>query len=485
MNGASARVRPDGGFAGRVSLVEGENRIELAGERVEPRTIRVIADATPPTLEIAAPLPGFVTKEGEVTVRGRASDDRKLATVVIDETVARLADDGSFSQRVLLASEGDNVIRVVAKDAAGNETAREVTVRRDTRAPAIEIAAFPAERPADGRLRVGGSVDKDGCTVTVNGAAAEMSGRRFSASVPVKEGANAIVVTATDAAGNTGPARRTYTMTPAAEDASPAWPGAEWRAPEPLVAGMRRGKQKGVYVWEKATDGTRIDIEMVHVPAGEFLMGDDKHRQTIASAYSIARNEVTVAQFDAFVQAKGYKTEAEKEGWAYAWAGRNLLVVQGASWRKPGFPQGRDHPVVCVSANDADAWCTWAGLRLPSEEEWEKAARGTSGNVYPWGNDWDGSKCNHGTFAWCDESDGYKHTSPVGAFPQGASPYGALDMAGNVWEWTRAVDGSDRVVRGGSWYGDAGGCRAADRGRGGPSNRVASLGFRPARVITE
>jgi formylglycine-generating enzyme required for sulfatase activity len=173
-----------------------------------------------------------------------------------------------------------------------------------------------------------------------------------------------------------------------------------------------------------------VEPELVLIPAGEFLMGSDpekdedarndeqpQHRVFLPDYY-IARTPVTNAQYTAFVEITRY--------------------IEPQHWRRGEPPSGKeDHPVVSVSWRDAVAYCRWlsevAGkaYRLPSEAEWEKAARGTDGRIYPWGNE----PPDESRF---DFSDGLAHTTPVGSYPQGASPYGLLDMGGNVAEWTRS-----------------------------------------------
>lgn len=197
---------------------------------------------------------------------------------------------------------------------------------------------------------------------------------------------------------------------------------------------------------------------LILVPAGPFPMGygSERHEVTL-SAYLIGKREVTNEQFHRFQAARG-----------------------------PG-----DHPVVDVSWEDAEAYCRWAGLRLPTEAEWEKAARGQDGRLYPWGSDWRPELCN-------SSESGRMMTTPVGLFPEGASPYGVLDMAGNVGEWCgdwhgpyggpardpRGPEtGTARVCRGGNWNSPTGYCQGACRDYGAPGDRAAFLGFRVARSV--
>jgi len=162
------------------------------------------------------------------------------------------------------------------------------------------------------------------------------------------------------------------------------------------------------------------------------------------------------------------------------------------------FTQTDNHPVVGVSYYESEAFCNWAGGHLPTEAQWEKAARWTGSypNVYPWGNTWDAEKCNN----WDDHNPaggGYQkyQTAPVGSYPTGMSPYGLHDMAGNVWEWVQDwyksypgssspfdYTGSSRVLRGGSWdYFDVHLCRCAVRGYNYPLSLWSGNGVRIAR----
>jgi sulfatase modifying factor 1 len=261
---------------------------------------------------------------------------------------------------------------------------------------------------------------------------------------------------------------------------------------------------------------------MVAVPAGEFLMGspagegdDDEHPQhsVTLDAFWIDRTEVTNRQFEQFVQHTGYLSEAESAGQSLVCLAPDASCqeVSGANWRHPEGPDSdisdrMDHPAVQVSWNDAVAYCQWAGVVLPTEAEWEKAARGTDGRTYPWGNDFDSSRLNYCDsncpYDWkdADTDDGYAGTAPVGSYPTGASPYGALDMAGNAEEWvadwsaedyygrspTHNPQGPDsgeyRGLRGGSCGGDVAWVRSASRNRTGPDVRSVGLGFRCVAV---
>jgi serine/threonine-protein kinase len=260
----------------------------------------------------------------------------------------------------------------------------------------------------------------------------------------------------------------------------------------------------------------------VHIPEGAFVMGATSHpdardlekprHDVDLDAYWIDRTPVTNAMFARFVKAEGFKTDAEKAGSGYAFnpATRDWEEVRGADWRHPRGPSSSvktigDHPVVQVTWADAAAYCRWAGARLPTEAEWEKAARGTDGREYPWGND--EIAADRVNFAdrnlkvtWANESvdDGYAFTAPVAGHPAGASPFGVLGMAGNVWQWVAdwydpgyytsspkrnpagPASGEFRTARGGAWGGAVRDLRAWHRGWAPPGMRADGQGFRCA-----
>ncbi len=209
---------------------------------------------------------------------------------------------------------------------------------------------------------------------------------------------------------------------------------------------------------------------LVDIPGGTFVMGDargnpnEAPRTVTVAPYRLMRYEVTNAQFSAFVDATGYTTDAERLGRGAVWRQRRWSRVADADWRAPHGADSAaiaDHPVVQVSWRDAVAFCAYYGLRLPSEAEWEFAARGTDGRRYAWGDEPPRQRApyrgNTGTIARCcarDGSDGYAELAPVGQYPAGASPFGLLDMMGNVWEWTAdPFPGRPHLItlRGGGW----------------------------------
>jgi len=223
--------------------------------------------------------------------------------------------------------------------------------------------------------------------------------------------------------------------------------------------------------------------EMILIPSGAFQMGSAR-RNVHLDAYYLDRTPVTNAQFKAFLEVTKYEpTDPERARFLAHWARRTM-------------PRGLDeHPVVNVSWYDAQAYAGWAGKRLPSEAEWEKAARGTDGRNYPWGRATPTSK--HANFGKTRGG-----TSPVGSHPVGASPYGVHDLAGNVWEWCEDADdpafyedgppnnprniakrgGDLRVMRGGSWMYGARSLKTFARTSFEPHYRFAGGGFRCART---
>lgn len=276
---------------------------------------------------------------------------------------------------------------------------------------------------------------------------------------------------------------------------------------------------------EPAVDG------MVLLPGGAFLMGSEDAegfpedgegpvREVVVEPFRIDVHAVSNARFGEFVADTGYVTEAERFGWSYVFAG--LLPsalrrgaprvdgapwwcgVRGASWRTPegpgsGVDERADHPAVHVSWHDARAFCTWAGTRLPTEAEWEYAARGgLEQRRYPWGDELTPGgehRCNiwQGRFPTKNtREDGFFATAPVDAFaPNG---FGLHNVAGNVWEWCADTwrtdhtapppDDASKVMRGGSYLCHHSYCnryRVAARTANTPDSTVGNLGFRCAR----
>ena len=271
-----------------------------------------------------------------------------------------------------------------------------------------------------------------------------------------------------------------------------------------------------------------IGMVLTYIPRGDFLMGSPadeanrfndegpQHKVYISKSYYMGTTEVTKHEFYTFVSESSYRTTAENQGWAYTFTTSQGTStggkVNGANWLNPGFAQTNNDPVVCVSWNDAKAFCHWLSrkegknYRLPTEAEWEYACRaGTtearySNNMSNSGESW----CNGAdltaksrfpdwtVFNW---HDGYIFTSPVQSFK--ANPWGLYDMYGNVWEWCEdwhsdyyyansseadpfgPSTGTSRVLRGGSWYkGFPENCRSADRAGISPESPTMHAGFR-------
>jgi sulfatase modifying factor 1 len=305
----------------------------------------------------------------------------------------------------------------------------------------------------------------------------------------------------------------------------------------PSCCAASRTKQKHI---ETPTIKTRRkennQDEMVYLPGGEFLMGTDSKeanaqdgegsiQKIYVDPFYIDRCSVTNEQFSEFVKDTGYKTEAEHYGWSFVFYSfvstntaqnvKNVVqgtpwwwVVDGADWQHPEGPDSTilnrmDHPVTHVSWNDASAYCQWAGKRLPTEAEWEYAARGgLEQKLYPWGDELvpNGiNQCNiwQGQFPKTNTmEDGYLGTAPAQSFS--ANRYGLYNVSGNVWEWcsnwftptylkdshknpTGPKIGAGKVIRGGSYLCHKSYCnryRVAARTSNTPDSSTGHIGFR-------
>jgi formylglycine-generating enzyme required for sulfatase activity len=249
---------------------------------------------------------------------------------------------------------------------------------------------------------------------------------------------------------------------------------------------------------------TVAGIEFIWIPKGSFMMGspateedrrtnEKQHRVNLTQGYWLGATEVTKGQFKQFVRATAYKTTAEKEGscWIYDGEWQNK---SGYSWKNLGFSQSDDHPVACVSRHDAKTYIKWLNQQgqgrfsLPTEAQWEYAARAGTTTAYSFDND----ASQLGDYAWYKKNSG-KKTQPVAS--KKPNPWGLYDMHGNVWEWTAdwydrtspsgtttdptgGNSGSTRVIRGGGWNATAQYLRSAFRYFGSPGYRNYYIGFR-------
>ncbi len=245
--------------------------------------------------------------------------------------------------------------------------------------------------------------------------------------------------------------------------------------------------------------------QLAVLPAGSFVMGDSAgdgefdehpaHRVRIERAFALGVYEISVAQYRRFVSATSYVTEAESAG--------GCMVMGGKSWRQPKIKQGDEHPVTCVTWRDAEQFIAWLSAqtgqpyRLPTEAEWEYAARAGSADRYSWG---DNPLPDRANCFDCLRAGNLMTTAPVGSYP--ANRWGLFDMEGNVWEWTAsdwqpdyggkellAVSaddrGAQRVIRGGSFYTNVLDARASNRGNVNADWRYNNLGFRVARDLPQ
>jgi formylglycine-generating enzyme required for sulfatase activity len=511
LDGASmgvAQVNEISGFRVRIPLSAGQHQLELVAtgpggeERLSRSVTREVEDVQ---LLIQHPADGSTTAEESVDVVGQVLPPHAgTALVGLREVTLH---QGGFEVLGFRLSPGLNTIQIEIRPAGGAPIQGVVRVTRDSEPPALSWA-----EPPDGtvlgpdeatRVVVRGEVDDaTQPEVEVNGQPASLTpdpgnARRYTfeshLELPLEPCQRVVVVVVRDQVGNRVEERRTLRRS--ARDASqdPQGPDGPLELPEiqeqalPLPPGFVSGDQPGEAVSQR--DGSVL----VWIPAATFLMGsmnaldEQPHRVRLSRGYWLGKREVTWGQYAAFCQATGRSQPARE-------------VTVSARER---FVAKDEDPVFHVSWEDARSYCAWAELRLPTEAEWEYAARGPQGWRYPWGEAYrlgDQALAN----ASPDTSqllpvpdDGYPHVAPVGSFSHAPSPFGCLDLGGNVEEWVadwfgpypneQVTDppgparGTQRVARGGSWATRLDACRSTARSASNPSFPTPTRGFRVAR----
>jgi len=314
-------------------------------------------------------------------------------------------------------------------------------------------------------------------------------------------------------------------------------PGADLSGIDLSGADLRNANLRGANLSNAKFDGAKLESSQyepvfsfreklgmifVYIPPGEFMMGSPEnepgrydnetlHKVNLSKGFYMQTTTITVAHWKAFVSETGYKSEAETGDGAYAWTGTEWKKDKDKNWKNPGFEQTEQCPVTCVSWNDAQEFVKWLNLkegsdkyRLPTEAEWEYACRAGTTTPFHFGKCLSTDQANYNgnyPLEGCPKGIFRGRTVPVGSFPPNA--WGLYDMHGNVWEWCQdncnwdsdkkvvvtdtyidgisdplSEKGSDRVLRGGGWYGNARDCRAANRNSGSPGGRNYDVGFR-------
>ena len=425
-------------------------------------------DQVPPVLQLDEPATTEVrTGDDMLHLVGRVIDEHP-AIVRVGSAEAEIV-DGAFELKVPISSAGGE-IEIIAYDKADNASEPVVLNVLVDRDPPV----IGAMEPEDGTvavtrtLVVSGESDEELSAVTVQGVPGEVDGSSFRAEVTLAEGGNTVLVTLTDLAGNL-------------TERSVSVSYQERRLPAGFSSTGRTSS--GHELFTAAKDGAQL----VLVPGGSYARGSDSGdadekpaRDVSVSAFFLEVTAVTNASYAKYCQATG------------------AAQPPAPDFQSDYFTAVPDGPVVMVTWAEARSYAEWTGRSLPTEAQWELAARGTNASTWPWGSD-GGEAGTH--FNGKGGADGFAATSPAGRFPEGASPYGALDMAGNVWEWTAdwysasyfgkapesdptgPSSGRERSLRGGSFTSELKDVRAANRYKRAPNSRRSNVGFRTAAVF--
>ncbi len=508
-------VAEDGTFEGAVELPPGSHVVEVRAKAGGPKLASALVhvDRTPPTAVVRSPAEGAVVDTRSPVVRGIIRDEFPARVRSADgSSSVPVGPDGTFAITATLP-DGEDRLHLVAEDRAGNQTPIEVGVDVDTDPPKIIVAGLDGlgDRPwLPSVLYIRGHVVDAHPASTIEVAGLEVvlrASNTFAVRVNLKEGLNEVVLETTDAAGHTGRVDLSLTQNPlgdprVAQLHSGRLQPTTWWNPTPEQIEAAANLRSNVWFNTPPT----IGVQFVVVPPGKLTMGSPEtepgraegetaHEVTITKPFWITAAEITNEQFQRF------KPDHDSTG------GDETLK---------GRVDAPKHPVGHVTWEEAAAYCRWLDEksggrwkhRLPTEAEWEWAARAGSQTSYPWGDDPAGAlhfanvndpatKALHeGSHAEFPSDDGFTDIAPVQSLL--ANRFGLFDMIGNVAEWVAdwegpypsgpvidpkgAPTGTSRVWRGGTWYHPPAWCRSAYRRASAPEARNHAIGF---RVVTQ